>query len=449
MKNIVLRGICLQILFVVFSLTVFNACEYKDVADADYPDEQVYIGGTYGNLIYKIDQITENENSPFRYTIDPANNRLVIPLAICRAAVASKTNVSVQLEIDNDTIAPLIESEVLVTEGDIVPDILPANKYELNTDVQIKKGEELGKFELSVDIPFLLNNLDKRFVLGIKIMDSNAKINESMSLIVVDILAAFVEANPDFTFEMNEKKPLDVAFKNTSTFCLDYEWDFGDGSPVINEKDPGTHTFPGVGIYNVKLTSTGTRGNTVTETKIVHIWEDVTTEYLVNPGNPFERAGLVSSGRVDALADWSYTQNVLSTYSSANDIYIGGFQLDNGGVMDFYANKSTGGALINAKIYQPVASLPSGTYYAGFTPFSFTGVNDCYFVVTKGNTLPDIENLATDPDVIGYYNWNENIAEDKYGVEFELTQPQDITIGFVVSNEEAARVKIKSVFLSR
>ncbi len=447
MKSLLVNRVY-KYLFILLSFTCFYSCGYEEVANAEYPEDQVYIAGVYESMIYKINQITEKENAPFRYKIDLENNKLIIPLSIYRSSIKSEINTSVQLGIDNDTIPKLIESGILLGENGSVPDILPEGKYELNTGILIQKGEELGKFDLKIDIPFLLENLDKRFVLGIKIINSNTKINDKMSLIVVDILAAFIDAYPNFTFQMNDAQPLEVAFTNTSNFCLSYEWDFGDGSPVLNIAEPLKHTFPGVGIYTVKLTSKGTRGNLVTTTKIVHIWEDVTANYIKNPGNPFKKAGLVS-GRVDVLQDWKYTQNVLSTYSSATKIYVGGYQGDNGGVMDFYANSGTGGALKNAKIYQTLTSLPAGLYNAGFIPFSFTNENDCYFVVTRGDSLPDIENITTDTDIISYYHWNKSIDEMKYGVEFNLDSPQNVTIGFVVSNVSGARVKIKSVFLSK
>jgi gliding motility-associated-like protein len=43
-------------------------------------------------------------------------------------------------------------------------------------------------------------------------------------------------------------------FVNTSTEADSYEWDFGDGSPKSNLKDPGIHTFTGFGTFPVKLT---------------------------------------------------------------------------------------------------------------------------------------------------------------------------------------------------
>lgn len=443
MKKMIYRALSLLLVILL------HACEYKDIYDAgsEYPVDKVYIAGTYESIIYKVDQIVETENAPFRYKIDVENNKVLIPLGIYRSSVWSNNDVSVELGIDNDTIPALIDSEELVGEDGTIPEILPADKYRLDTEIHIAKGEDLGQLNLTVDIPFLLDNLDKRYVLGIRILNSNAEINEKMSLIVVDITAGFIEPQPDFTFEMDEKKPFEVSFSNKSVFCLDYEWDFDDGSSTVNEKEPQKHVFPGVGIYNVKLTSKGTRGNLVTKEKVVHIWEDITDIYIKNGGNPFQKVGLVS-GRVDCLKDWTCTENVLSTYNSSKKIYVGGYQGDNGGVMDFYANKATTGALENAKIYQ-TTDLPEGAYYTAFVPFSFVGKNNCYFVVAKGVELPDIDDVESNPNVIAYLHWDETIEITKQGMAFEVLASGPVTIGFVVSNDEGGRVKIKSVSLAK
>ena len=444
-----MKKIIYKALSVLTVSILLYACEYREVYDAgsEYPNDKVYIAGVYETLIYKVDQIIESPNEPFRYIIDAGNNKLLIPIGIYRGSVWSKGNVVVELGVDNDTIPGLIESEELVDEDGSIPEILPEGKYQLDTQVNIAKGEDLGMSNLAIDIPFLLSNLDKRYALGVKILSSNVDINESKSLIVLDIKAGLIEAQPDFTFEVDEKDPLKIHISNTSVFCLNYEWDFGDGSEIVTEQDPKEHVFPGVGIYNVKLTSKGTRGNLVTVTKVIHIWEDITDEYIKNSGAPFVKAGLVS-GRVDCLKDWSCTENVKSTYNSSKKIYVGGYQGDNGGVMDFYANKATGGALTNAKIYQSV-DLPAGTFNAGFIPFRFDGKSDGYLVVTKGSELPDIENMMTDPDVLAYLHWDETTPLTKQGVEFNLASAGTVTIGFVVSNEEGARVKIKSVSLEK
>ena len=107
MKKMIYRALSLLLVILL------HACEYKDIYDAgsEYPVDKVYIAGTYESIIYKVDQIVETENAPFRYKIDVENNKVLIPLGIYRSSVWSNNDVSVELGIDNDTIPALIDSE--------------------------------------------------------------------------------------------------------------------------------------------------------------------------------------------------------------------------------------------------------------------------------------------------------------------------------------------------
>ena len=113
--------------------------------------------------------------------------------------------------------------------------------------------------------------------------------------------------------------------------------------------------------------------------------------------------------------------------------------------MDFYSSSAD---LTNAKIYQSL-QLPQGAYKIAFTPYKFTGTNTCYLVVYKGSELPDINNIENNPDVLGSYLWNEDVGEIEQGVEFSLDSNQNVTIGFIVSNQAKSRLQISSVNLYR
>ncbi len=52
---------------------------------------------------------------------------------------------------------------------------------------------------------------------------------------------------------------LEVIFDNNTLFATDYEWDFGDGSPVSTEANP-VHTYTTPGTYTVTLTATDNAG---------------------------------------------------------------------------------------------------------------------------------------------------------------------------------------------
>ena len=152
-----MKKIIYKALSVLTVSILLYACEYREVYDAgsEYPNDKVYIAGVYETLIYKVDQIIESPNEPFRYKIDAENNKLLIPIGIYRGSVWSKGNVVVELGVDNDTIPGLIESEELVDEDGSIPEILPEGKYQLDTQVNIAKGEDLGMSNLAIDIPFL------------------------------------------------------------------------------------------------------------------------------------------------------------------------------------------------------------------------------------------------------------------------------------------------------
>jgi PKD repeat protein len=66
--------------------------------------------------------------------------------------------------------------------------------------------------------------------------------------------ASFSSTSPD---ELGEA----TAFTNSSTGPdLSYEWDFGDGSPVVTETNP-SHQYGAAGVYTVTLTASNGHGS--------------------------------------------------------------------------------------------------------------------------------------------------------------------------------------------
>ncbi|MCD4657987.1 MAG: PKD domain-containing protein [Planctomycetes bacterium] len=86
------------------------------------------------------------------------------------------------------------------------------------------------------------------------------------SLGEIDLIKVLPSA--DFTATpANGDKPLTVDFTDASTGVnTQWEWDFGDGTPISDEQNP-THVYADYGLYTVELTVTGP-GGSKTETKV-------------------------------------------------------------------------------------------------------------------------------------------------------------------------------------
>jgi gliding motility-associated-like protein len=59
-----------------------------------------------------------------------------------------------------------------------------------------------------------------------------------------------------FTFQPDCNNRLNYTFTDSSIGATSYVWNFGDGSPDVTTKNPGVHSFPRLGTYNVTLTVT-------------------------------------------------------------------------------------------------------------------------------------------------------------------------------------------------
>jgi len=94
-------------------------------------------------------------------------------------------------------------------------------------------------------------------------------------------IAEFAISNPVVTIE----NPT-IQFSNSSLDATVYTWDFGDGSPLSSEEDPG-HTFPDVPNeeYTVTLTASNYLGCTDVISKLIYV-NDVIIFYVPNIFTP-------------------------------------------------------------------------------------------------------------------------------------------------------------------
>lgn len=168
-------------------------------------------------------------------------------------------------------------------------------------------------------------------------------------------------------------------------------------------------------------------------------WIDLASRLVKNYGSPFQRASWDNS-RWGVLADWTSSADVKN--SGGN----GGYELRGGvGVLSMEAGWGLP-AVPNGKIYQ-VVHLPYAGKWRFIVPIdalSTTGTK--YIVVNMGNTMPDFAAITT---ASYYYNFSTVAAGVKATIEFTVTDPTDVCIGFVATMPNTGTYfKVKTLSLS-
>lgn len=112
----------------------------------------------------------------------------------------------------------------------------------------------------------------------------------ALSVLLVKCKKSELELNgtasvANFTFQITPLQDtlpyaLNVSFTNESEQALQYQWDFGDNSPLSSEKDPIHQYFAG-GEYSVRMTSVGTNGNN-TITKRIFVTDACQDDFFTN-----------------------------------------------------------------------------------------------------------------------------------------------------------------------
>ena len=92
----------------------------------------------------------------------------------------------------------------------------------------------------------------------------------SMAVVVAMPASDAAESLPEgeeYDKDLGQFWSMSVQFLFDGAQTSSIEWDFGDGTPVSNEYDPA-HTFPAIGTYTVKQTTTNPQGSTVEYYKV-------------------------------------------------------------------------------------------------------------------------------------------------------------------------------------
>lgn len=429
------------IIFCLIAIAVIS-CEYKEISDAEYPAQTVYLPSATSGvfLINDTNQWTFGKEpgtmipSTSRYELDIPNNKMIIPIGIYRSGVNNNGNITVDLTVDNDNVMEILEENTVIDIEGLDIQIMSSSAYTLGSTVTINSGSELTSTNLEIDLDYLATQPDKYLALGISVSSTQVATSIEVGTAVILIGTDFIMPSPKYRYVIDRIDDKQVTFySDASSYAKSFIWKFDNTSVATTDKST-IHKFDDYGVHNIEFSVIGITGKAVTKTFSLYLWQNVTASYIKNPGDPFSRADATRTQNIGNLADWITTDNLKTTLSGG--VYYGGYvRSQRYGTttlqhfMDFYSPD----AIENGKIYQSII-LPAGNYRATFMPYGFLGSNDCYFVVAAGNTMPDADNIDSNGNVLAKLFFNEELA-DEQELFFTISSEQEITIGFIVNTQ--------------
>ena len=248
-----------RLYILIFSILILSCESETIVRNADYPAQSVYLPAAIKDGRFIINDITRKKGEQpikgylYRYIVDEASNKFIVPLYVYRAGVDNKGSFTVGVSVANDTLSILNKGKA--PEEQLIA--LPEDKYSIENSVDVMDGQESSRFSLAVDLDFLMKNYpDKLFATTVKISCADRKVSSGLGTVIVVIDTKIMKPKADFSFSPNGKK---ISFDNKSLMANKYVWDFGDGyySDIVSP----IHTYEASGTYTVTLTAVGISGN--------------------------------------------------------------------------------------------------------------------------------------------------------------------------------------------
>jgi len=264
MKNLVKERIKLLIALTgAVMLTV--SCEYQEIADTSWPEQLIYMpAAVYNN--YMIDAVPAAIGSsptpgyPTRFLVDTVTRKFNVLLGTYRSGKDNDGGFTVDIAVNTDTINDLLAIVGKLPAGTV---LLPADKYTIPASAEMKDGLDIAKFDLSVDLDYLLANYipaGNTFAIAVGISSTARKTNPKYATTIIVINTKIMVPIASFTSTVGSDPKL-ITFTNTSKYGTKFTWNFGDGSEVkvttTAKNEAVTHTYAAAGSYTVTLTVQG------------------------------------------------------------------------------------------------------------------------------------------------------------------------------------------------
>ncbi|WP_157766422.1 DUF5013 domain-containing protein [Pedobacter ginsengisoli] len=230
----------------------------------------------------------------------------------------------------------------------------------------------------------------------------------------------------NFIAESQGSNKVKFSVKSANVKVKSLSWNFGDDSDSTTVAAPIKEYGPGK-LYTAKLTVTTEKGSVFTVKKLVTsngTVVDVTSKYLLNVGPKFATSERFGS-RWGVVANWRVNAAVRQ-----RDGGMGSWDEWEGNSMSM---ESWGGEpdIVNGKIQQTaLLPLPVGEYFYTLFFHDYQFKDQFYTVIAKGNEIPDVDKVESNPDVLGYTKSNGN-APLNFTTNFKVATPSNVTFGFV------------------
>ncbi len=158
----------------------------------------------------------------------------------------------------------------------------------------------------------------------------------------------------------------------------------------------------------------------------------IPTPVLKNASVPFHASAI--DGRWGILDDPWLTNEAVKIHNGH-----GGWDEWNGNIFNVESGWGAP-AITNGKIYQVVEVVQPSTFVLNVnilnTNHQPTDEGGAYFIVVKGEGLPDVEELESSPEILGYKRVLESSPRD-YKVEFTIQEPnQIISVGYLTTQAD-------------
>lgn len=257
MKNTIIRSFKI-VLFLVCVTILGISCEYEDYAEADYPDQMLYMPAAINGL-FVIDALPERVDflptpgMAYDFEVNESANKFIVPLSIYRAGIERSGKVTVTIAVENDTLNDLISAGTLSSSVGV----LPSAEYSLPSSVDIADGDELGVFNLEIDLDFLKSNPDTVLAVVVGISSSTA-VNPKYDKTVIVIHTHILIPETAFSFTKNAKTEHNIQFRQSIAFSLKDSWKFGNDAKYFSD-NPFHECFT-TGVYQTTPPDIGLPG---------------------------------------------------------------------------------------------------------------------------------------------------------------------------------------------